>query len=80
MIVNTLKSYFKYTSGQRSGILAILFIIIILQLAYFFVDFTVPENPNPEKQKWLALQEQIDSLKQDDKKKKLNYILSIQIL
>lgn len=64
MTLTTFKSYFKYTSGQRSGILALLTLIIVLQLIYFFVDFTPLEGANPEKQQWLALQNQIDSLKQ----------------
>ena len=65
MSLSTFKSYFKYTSGQRSGIFALLSLIIVLQLVYFFVDFTPLESANPEKQQWLALQNQIDSLKQE---------------
>jgi DNA uptake protein ComE-like DNA-binding protein len=65
MTLTTFKSYFKYTSKQRSGILALLCLIIVLQLIYFFVDFTPLESANPEKQQWLALQNQIDSLKQE---------------
>lgn len=65
MTLTTFKSYFKYTSGQRSGIFALLTLIIVLQLIYFFVDFTPLESANPEKQQWLALQNQIDSLKQE---------------
>ena len=65
MTLTTFKSYFKYTSGQRSGIFALLSLIIVLQLIYFFVDFTPLESANPEKQQWLALQNQIDSLKQE---------------
>ena len=65
MTLTTFKSYFKYTSGQRSGISALLTLIIVLQLIYFFVDFTPLESANLEKQQWLALQNQIDSLKQE---------------
>jgi DNA uptake protein ComE-like DNA-binding protein len=65
MTLTTFKSYFKYTSKHRSGILALLCLIIVLQLIYFFVDFTPLESANPEKQQWLALQNQIDSLKQE---------------
>jgi DNA uptake protein ComE-like DNA-binding protein len=67
MTLTTFKSYFKYTSKQRSGILALLSLIIVLQLIYFFVDFTPLESANTEKQQWLALQNQIDSLKQEKK-------------
>jgi DNA uptake protein ComE-like DNA-binding protein len=59
----TLKSYFQFSKSQRSGIFVLLIISIGLQLTYFFVDFSALEKENPEKQKWLALQAEIDSLK-----------------
>jgi len=42
-------------------------------LAYFFVDFSSFSKVSPEKEKWLSLQSQIDSMKQD----KLNYVPKI---
>lgn len=65
MTLTTFKSYFKYTSAQRSGIFMLLSLIIILQLIYFFVDFTAVETANPEKQQWLSFQNQIDAAKQE---------------
>lgn len=67
MTSNTFKSYFKYTSSQRNGIFFLLFLIIVFQLVYFFVDFKwlqITEN-NKEKQQWLSLQSQIDEAKQE---------------
>lgn len=69
MTLTTFKSYFKYTSSQRSGILVLLTLIIIFQLVYFFVDFSTLESNenNKEKQQWLSLQTQIDEAKQEKK-------------
>ena len=61
--MNKLKSLFVFTSDQRKGIFALLFFIIALQFAYFFVDFSIPTNEDPEEQKWLSLQPQVDSMK-----------------
>jgi len=64
MDFKTLKSYFNFSRGQRAGILLLFGIIIVLQLIYFFVDFSSLSNTSPEKEKWLSLQSQIDSMKQ----------------
>ena len=63
--MNKLKSLFVFTSDQRKGIFALLFFKIALQFAYFFVDFSIPTNEDPEEQKWLSLQPQVDSMKMD---------------
>ncbi|WP_317164710.1 hypothetical protein [Flavobacterium hydrocarbonoxydans] len=55
--------YFKFTNQQRTGIFLLFGIIVVLQLVYFFVDFRVPMKNFPEKQEWLALQSDIDVLK-----------------
>lgn len=55
--------YLKYTSQQRKGIFCLFILIVVLQLFYFFSDFSKPEKANPEEQNWLALQSEIDSLK-----------------
>lgn len=65
MTLETLKSYFKYTSSQRNGIFVLLTLIIVLQLLYYFVDFSNIEKPSIEKQRWLSMQSEIDSLKLD---------------
>lgn len=66
MTLTTFKSYFKYTSSQRSGILVLVSLIIVFQLVYFFFDFSSVEiNENSkEKQQWLSLQSQIDEAKE----------------
>lgn len=61
--MNKLKSLFMFTSDQRKGILVLLGIMVILQLIYFFVDFSVTQPFSPNKQKWLAIQSEIDSIK-----------------
>jgi len=56
--------YFKFTNQQRTGIFLLLGIIILLQMVYFFVSFSIPEKSLSEEQKqWLSLQSEIDSLK-----------------
>ena len=56
-------TYFNFSKSQRSGLLVLLVLIVVLQAIYFFVDFSLPINENPEKEKWLAVQTHIDSLK-----------------
>ena len=59
-------TYFKFSREQRNGVLLLFGIIIVLQLIYFFVDFSVVAKNYPEKQKWLSLQSQIDSMKKEN--------------
>jgi DNA uptake protein ComE-like DNA-binding protein len=73
MIFKTISSYFKFQRNQRTAVFFLFGIIIIIQLAYFFVDFSSFSKVSPEKEKWLSLQSQIDSMKQD----KLNYVPKI---
>ena len=56
-------TYFNFSKSQRSGLLALLVLIVVLQTIYFFVDFSWPIKQNSEKEKWLAVQREIDSLK-----------------
>lgn len=70
MTFNTIKDYFKFTREQRTGIMVLFGIIVILQLVYFFVDFSVIEKGYPDKQKWLSLQSQVDA----EKLQNQNYI------
>jgi DNA uptake protein ComE-like DNA-binding protein len=60
----TLKSYFQFTKSQRSGIFFLVFLCVIFQSAYFFIDFRSLTNDSKEKQEWLAFKTKIDSLKQ----------------
>lgn len=73
MIFKTIKSFFKFSRQQRTAVFLLFTIIIIAQLTYFFVDFSSFSKESPEKEKWLSLQSQIDSLKQE----KLDYVPKI---
>jgi DNA uptake protein ComE-like DNA-binding protein len=70
MTVNTIKDYFKFTREQRTGIVILFGIIVILQLVYFFVNFNVIQKQYPDKEKWLSLQSEIDVAKLESRKKK----------
>ncbi|MBG6110414.1 DNA uptake protein ComE-like DNA-binding protein [Flavobacterium sp. CG_23.5] len=67
MAFNTINEYFNFTREQRKGIFVLVAIIVVLQLLYFYVDFSVLAKDFPEKRKWLSLQSQIDSMKMDRK-------------
>jgi DNA uptake protein ComE-like DNA-binding protein len=73
MIFKTIKKYFNFSREQRTGILFLFGIIIVLQLIYFFVDFSSLSKTSPEKEQWLSLQSQIDSMK----KEKRDYVPKI---
>lgn len=57
-------SYFSFSKSQRSGLLILLVLIVVLQTIYFLVDFSLPIKNNPEKDTWLSVQSEIDSLKE----------------
>jgi DNA uptake protein ComE-like DNA-binding protein len=73
MISETIKSFFTFSRAQRTGVFLLFTLIIALQLAYFFIDFSSFSSASAEKEKWLSLQSKIDSLKQE----KLNYVPKI---
>jgi DNA uptake protein ComE-like DNA-binding protein len=73
MDIQQLKSYFIFTKGQRIGIMILLSIMLLFQLSFYFIDFSKPEIFSSEKQQWLSLQSQIDSVK----KKKGEYVYTI---
>jgi len=75
MTFKTIKSYFEFSRGQRMGIFFLFGIILVLQLIYFFADFSSFVATSPEKEKWLSLQSQIDLMKQ----RKLNYVPKIYL-
>ena len=70
MSFKSIQAYFKYTKEQRTGILFLLLTIVVLQLVYFFIDFSSVSKEYPEKQKWLSLQSKMDSFKIDVKNSK----------
>lgn len=57
--------YLVFTKEQRNGILLLFMLILLIQLAYYFFDFSFTSKTNPEKEQWLALQCELDSLKQN---------------
>jgi len=59
-----LKSHFWYNRSQRNGVFFLVFIIIILQLTYFFVDFSSKDKAEVNSNKITQFQKEIDSLKQ----------------
>ncbi|MBC7847170.1 MAG: helix-hairpin-helix domain-containing protein [Flavobacterium sp.] len=73
MNFKTVKSYFAFSRSQRTGIFLLFSIIIASQIAYFFTDFNDASNDSPERERWLSLQSQIDSMKQE----KLDYVPKI---
>ena len=73
MIFKTISPYFKFQRNQRAAVFFLFGIIIFLQLSYFFVDFSSFAKVSPEKEKWLSLQSQIDSMKRE----KLDYVPKI---
>lgn len=61
-----ISSYFKYTHEQRSGIAALILLMIIIQLLYYFCFSGITFSGTSESEeagRWLALQSEIDSLK-----------------
>ena len=65
MDFKTVRTFFNFTREQRSGIFILFGIIILLQIMYFFVDFSILPKDGLEKQKWLSLQSQVDAMKID---------------
>ena len=57
-------AYFSFSKSHRTGLLVLLILIVVLQTIYFFVDFGSPIKTNSEKDTWLSVQSEIDSLKE----------------
>ncbi len=66
-IKNTIKSFFAFTKTQRVGIIMLFGILIIIQFALFFCNFS-SNAKSKQPQKWTAFQGKIDSLKQEQQK------------
>ena len=64
MNYKSFSAYFSFSKSHRTGLVVLLILIVVLQSIYFFVDFSLPVKVNPEKEKWLAIQTEIDSLKE----------------
>ena len=69
--MNKLKSYFLFSREHRSGIFLLFAIIIVVQLGYFFLkDNFISKTTTAEDKAWLAVQNEIDSLKNIQSTKK----------
>jgi len=66
MTAAEIKSLFKFTSTQRTGVLMVFVLIITFQILYYTIDLTQLEPSSKEKLEWLALQSEIDTLKQHE--------------
>lgn len=62
-----LKSLLHFSKDQKIGILILLTTIIVLQLSYYFTDFSFSENVPKEEKEWLSLQSSLDTLKNEKK-------------
>lgn len=56
-------SFFKFTAQQRIGISVLLLIIVGMQVAYCLIDNKIKPDNSAEKQEWLSLQAEIDTMK-----------------
>ena len=57
------QQYFTFNNQHRAGIFLLFGIIIVLQLVYYFIDFSPIQEQESDKQQWLTLQTEVDSLK-----------------
>ncbi|MBK5209813.1 MAG: helix-hairpin-helix domain-containing protein [Flavobacteriaceae bacterium] len=57
------KSHFWYNKRQRNGIFFLLLIIVMLQISFFFVDFSSEETNVVSQNEIVAFQHEMDSLK-----------------
>ena len=73
MTFETLKTYFTFTRNQRTGVFCLLLSIVVFQVVYYFTDFSSNLTSTPEKEKWLSLQSQIDSIQLEN----LSYVPKI---
>lgn len=62
---NKIKPYIQFTKNQQRGILVLFAIIILVQAAFFLLNFNIIKTENKEAQKWLSQQNNLDSLKQE---------------
>jgi competence protein ComEA len=62
--MKSFKSHFRFSKNQRNGILLLIGTIIVLQIIYFKVDFSKDPVLKIDSEVIIALQNEIDSLKQ----------------
>jgi DNA uptake protein ComE-like DNA-binding protein len=59
-----LKSHFSYNKRQRSGIFFLLLLIIVFQIAYFFIDFSPKKDSKDYSNEMVSFLKEVDSLQQ----------------
>ncbi len=64
------KKFLLFNKEQRIGLALLVFIIVLLQAFYFFISFSSVKNEEitEEEKQWLAMQVEIDSLKNNTDK------------
>jgi DNA uptake protein ComE-like DNA-binding protein len=55
------KDFFVFNKEQRTGLVLLVGLVIIMQLLYFFIDFSSNNITTKESEKWMAIQTEIDS-------------------
>lgn len=60
-------NYFQFSKEQQRGIFGLFFIIVVIQLIYFFVDFKITPTVDLEEEKWLSLESKIELLEKEQK-------------
>jgi DNA uptake protein ComE-like DNA-binding protein len=68
MDFNKVSTYFKFTKSQCAGVLFLFSLIVVFQLAFFFVNDDSIKKDSPEKEKWLSMQSKFDSLNRTSSK------------
>ena len=66
--LKNLQTYFEFSKEQRTGILALVGVILVLQLGFYFFEETAIQSSSPEQQKWLSIQSEFDALRNDNAK------------
>src|SRR5436190_23821337 len=67
--MKSLKHHLTFSVSQRRGLVFLFATVIVLQLFYYFSDFSATTETGDEKLKWLSLQTEIDSLKKHRQEK-----------
>lgn len=65
--------FYQYSKEQQKGVLVLLVVILLVQLAYYAIDafgVTTENKKSVEEKEWLAHQAEIDSLKENNSNKK----------
>lgn len=64
--MQTFRSHFRFNKKQRNGIFFLALTILVLQLVYFFVNFSDDRHKTENDKEFLSLQKRLDSLDKTD--------------